>query len=234
MWIEFVYEPTTLFSLKASEATNAAGKSLFSPSPYAVKMALLNAICTYDSVESARRNFDLIRDLEMQFALPDHIVVNNCFVRIMQESRSETRKENPNMMFKSTVAFREYIYFSGLVKIAVRQLEEMAKEQLDFLKHNFACINYFGKRGCFFQMTRCSIMDSEQLPPEYSQPVENRNFLADGRAKVLSKVDDFGPNATFSKVSNYSDEKTERMSKVIVLPFRVTKATKAFTLLARQ
>lgn len=148
MWMEFAYEPTTLFSLKASEATNAAGKSLLSPSPYAVKMALLNAICTYDSVETAKSHFNLIRDLEMQFALPEHVAVTNCFIRIMQESRSETRKENPNIMFKSTVVFREYVYFSGIVKIAAKPSEETTQEQQDFLSRYFASINYFGKRGC--------------------------------------------------------------------------------------
>ena len=46
MWLAVSYQPTSLFSLKLSSATNSAGKSLPVPSPYAVKMALLNAIIT--------------------------------------------------------------------------------------------------------------------------------------------------------------------------------------------
>jgi len=234
MWMEFVYEPTTLFSLKASEATNAAGKSLLSPSPYAVKMALLNAICTYDSVDVAREHFDLIRDLDLQFALPEYIVVNNCFIRIMQESRSETRKENPNIMFKSTVVFREFVYFSGKVRIAAKLSDQSSEEQEDFLERYFVRVNYFGKRGCFFQLREWGALPGDQLPREYSQPIENKSSFADGRSKILARVDDFGSKATFDKVSNYSNEKTDRVSKIIALPYRVMKSTKAFTLLQMQ
>ena len=48
MWLEIIYKPTSLFSLKLSSSTNSAGKTLPCPSPYSVKMALLNAIITYE------------------------------------------------------------------------------------------------------------------------------------------------------------------------------------------
>ncbi|MCK9425922.1 MAG: hypothetical protein M0Q21_07795 [Ignavibacteriaceae bacterium] len=233
MWWEFVYEPTTLFSLKASEATNAAGKALLCPSPYAVKMAILNAVCTYDSTETAIQYFDLIKSLKMEFALPEYIVVNNCFLRIMQESRSETRKENPNIMFKSTVAFREYLYLPGEMKIAISSEALMEQQNLDFIRKYLAKINYFGKRGCFFQLKSFSDNPIDELSKEYSREIMDKNYFTDGRSKVLNKVDDFGAKATFGKVNNFSNEKTERISKIICLPFKVIKSNKNFTLLQR-
>lgn len=40
------YIPTSLFSLKDSNSTNSGAKSLFLPSPYTVKMAILNQAIT--------------------------------------------------------------------------------------------------------------------------------------------------------------------------------------------
>lgn len=45
------YLPTALFSLKDSNSTNSGAKSLFLPSPYSIKMALLNQIITIEGVE---------------------------------------------------------------------------------------------------------------------------------------------------------------------------------------
>ncbi|MBN2571403.1 MAG: hypothetical protein JXA68_04690 [Ignavibacteriales bacterium] len=233
MWWEFVFEPTTLFSLKASDATNAAGKALLCPSPYAVKMALLNAICTYDKVDTAVQYFDLIKSLKIEFALPEYIVVNNCFLRIMQESRSETRQVNPNVMFKSTVAFREYLYLSGDIKIAINSDLLLEKHSLNFLKSYFAKINYFGKRGCFFQLKYFSDNAISELPTEYTRELTDKNYFSDGRANILSKVDDFGDKATFEKVNNFSKEKTDRVFKIICLPFKVFKSNKEFSILER-
>ena len=81
MYLKVDFEPTSLLSIKKSEATNSTGKSLFSPSPYSIKMALLNAIITYDSLNAAKVNFNMIRDLVISFRLPKNIVVNNCFIK---------------------------------------------------------------------------------------------------------------------------------------------------------
>ena len=84
MWWEIIFAPTTLFSLKTSEASNAAGKSLLLPSPYSIKMGLLNAICTYETPQLAEASFELIRDMNIEIALPEYIITNNCFIRIRQ------------------------------------------------------------------------------------------------------------------------------------------------------
>ncbi len=232
MWWEIEYQPTTLFSLKTSDATNAAGKSLFMPSPYSVKMALLNAVCTFESVKKAEEKFGLIREMEIEFSLPEYIVVNNCFIRIMQESRSETRAENPNLMFKSTVAFREYLFFSGNLRMAFR-IANPNDEELAFLKSFFYKINYYGKRSCFFQIVFYSENPIEKLPNNYSRKIIDKDFFLDGKAKLLAKVDDFGPKATFNKVNNYSSEKTDRITEIIGLPYQSIKSNKNFTLFKR-
>ncbi len=229
MWLEFIYQPTTLFTLKASDATNSAGKSLLNPSPYAVKMALLNAICTFDSVSVAEDNFDLIRDLEIQFALPEYIAVNNCFIKIIKK---DDHPKGPEDLFKSTVAFREFIYFAGDLKVAVQLPANFTQSQVDFLNRYFLRINYFGKRASFFQLISIPQDSISELGHEYSRDIKDKSFH-DGRAKILMKVDDFDNDIKFENVNTYSDKKTKRVSKIIFLPFNMVKANKNFTILQR-
>ncbi len=231
MWWEFVYEPTTLFSLKASAATNSAGKALFCPSPYSVKMALLNAICTYDMVDTAIQYFDLIKSLKIEFALSEYIVLNNCFLRIVKKDDHPQDKQRD--LFIHTVGFREYLYLSGNIKIGINSNLLKDEDNLNFLIHYLARINYFGKRGCFFQFKNVSDYPLQELTKEYSRELTDKNYFSDGRTKLLSKVDDFGPKVTFEKVSNFSKEKTDRILKIICLPFRVLKSNKNFSILKR-
>jgi len=42
-WLLAEYQPTALFSLKISSATSSVGKTLIVPTPYSIKMALVDA-----------------------------------------------------------------------------------------------------------------------------------------------------------------------------------------------
>jgi hypothetical protein len=226
MWLEIVYRPTTLFSLRQSNATSSGAKSILTPSPYAVKMALLNAIITYSSLRLAINNFDLIKGLDMQFAPPEKLVVNNCFLKIQKEPHSETKKKHPEMNFQSTVGFREYIYFSGDMKIAVMIQDGEVK---DFLKQWFPRINYFGKKGCFFQFIK--FIDNADLGEEYSKLLDSKfSNLSPG---LITKLDDFAETVTFDSVNTYSTSKTKRARKFYLLPLRERKANRNFTMYIR-
>jgi len=222
MWLEVVYRPTTLFSLRQSRATSSGAKSLLTPSPYAVKMALLNAIITYDSIQLAKENFNLIRDLEMCFSLPEKLVVNNCFLKIQKEKRKES-KINEYDTFQSTVGFREYVYLGGDVKIAVMVEDNKIK---NFLKQWFPLINYFGKKGCFFQFIK--FKESNNLDSEYSALL-NEKFtnLMPG---IIVEMDDFDKTAHFDNVNTYSATKTKRRKRYYVLPMELKRANKNYTL----
>lgn len=230
MWLEMKYKPTTLFSLKMSSATSSAGKSLISPSPYAVKMALLNAIITYDSLEKVKEKFELIRDLEMRFALPNRIVVNNCLIKIVKDNDKVSpaiKKINP---FKSTIAFREYVFVDNEIKIAVNIKDAenpFVQSDLDFLKKWSMHINYFGKRGCFFQFISAEKIN--ELPDEYSK------ILEEGiSAGIMFPMDDVDSNVSFENMNNYNQKtKTKRVQQIHIFPFRQEKANKNFTLYSK-
>lgn len=226
MWLEIKYKPTTLFSLKMSSATSSAGKSLISPSPYAVKMALLNAIITYDSLEKAKEKFELIRDLEMRFALSNRIVVNNCLIKIAKDNDKVSPAIKKISPFKSTIAFREYIFIDNEIKIAVNIKDSenlFVQSDLDFLKKWFMHINYFGKRGCFFQFI--STEKINELSDEYS------NILEEGiSAGIMFPVDDVDSDASFENMNNYNHKtKGKRVQQIHIFPFRQERSDKNFT-----
>lgn len=225
MWLEVIYMPTTLFSLKQSRATSSGAKSLLTPSPYTVKMALLNVIITYNSLQLAIDNFNLIRDLDMRFSPPEKIVANNCFLKVQKEKRKES-KINEYDTFQSTVGFREYVYFAGNIKIAVKFVDNKTK---NFLKQWFPLINYFGKKGCFFQFI--NFVESKAIGEGYTKLINNKfNNLSPG---MITEMDDFDYTATFDNVNTYSMGKAKRKKKFYIVPVRTERANKNFTLYSK-
>ena len=229
MWLEVIYSPTSLFSLKSSSSTNSAGKSLLSPSPYSVKMALLNAIITYQSLEQAKSFFTMIRDLEMLFSLPESLVVNNCLVRIMKDNDKVKKEEKLKSPFKTTIAFREYVYLDDDIKIAVKvdRVNQKSKQDVEFLKWWFMHINYFGKKGCFFQYKSAEIVE-EIDDTIYCSPIGSAYTPG-----VYLQMDDIDTKADFDTMNNYSTKKAKRIRRIYAFPCSLKKTSKTYSFYSR-
>ena len=214
-----IFQPTTLFSLKESNSTNKGAKSLFLPSPYSVKMAILNQAITIGGElqkleEKKSQEFGFIRDSKISFHIQKstRFCVNNSFVKIQEPVREGSG-------FKPTISFREYIFISDSIEII---FEVSTPEAKKYLSHYLYRINYFGKRGCFFQF-----LGFNENPPEANvKPFEVKN----GLAGVLQSYDDFDEKATFDSVSNYSTANSKRKKYILVLPLSIESSTKSFTL----
>lgn len=227
MWMEIIYKPTSLFSLKLSSATNSAGKSLPCPSPYSVKMALLNVIITYGSLETARQNFNLVKNLELLFSLPESFVINNCMIKILKDNDKVSAALRAIEPFKSTVAFREYVYLNDEMYIAF-DISELSDEQITFLHKWFSRINYFGKRGSFFQFSGIKI--TKTLSENYV------NVLTESyKPGLMFPMDDVDKSAEFKNMNNYNFEikNAKRISKVYIFPYKQVEANQSYSLFAR-
>lgn len=226
------YLPTALFSLKDSHSTNSGAKSLFLPSPYSVKMALLNQIITIEGVETFNQRevevtkgkkkkielqeaefFEKIRDAKISYYLQQGsgFCVNNTFVKILKPAREEAG-------FQETVSFREYIQITQPIEIIFENLDESAASYLKKFLHK---INYFGKRGCFFQFL------------EYNDNPSVANVLQfdskKGLTGILQKYDDFDEQVTFEMVNNYSGKSTKRKEEIWVLPLKSKSSSKSYS-----
>lgn len=218
MKFSIIFKPTTLFSLKSSNATNSGAKSLFLPSPYAIKMAILNQAITVggelDNLSKKKsKEFSYIRDAKIEYFIPEesYFSVNNSFVKILKPARG-------NSGFIQTVSFREYIHISNNLEIILDVDSEEAKS---FLKKYLHRINYFGKKGCFFQFVEYS--DSPNL-------TNVKEFSADEFIEgVIEEYDDFDPKSTFEEVDNYSNKRTKRLKTILALPLIDIASSKSFS-----
>ncbi len=213
-----VFQSTSLFSLKDSNSTNSGAKSLFLPSPYAIKMALLNQAITLDGIDfesgkGENQLFNFVRDADIGYFVKGNYCVNNCFVKILKPSRSR-----PGQV-QETVSFREYIHTNEPIEIIFTVQSEQQKLFLQKYLHK---INYFGKRGCFFQF-----MEYKERPNKPNVNVYSGDFLHTG---VLQEYDDFNEKFSFEHVNNYGGKNSvKREKRILVLPLHHTSASKSFT-----
>lgn len=213
------YLPTTLFSLKDSNSTNSGAKSLFLPSPYAIKMAILNQAITVggdlaDLEKKKSVKFGYIRDAKIDFYIEKNsfFSVNNSFVKILKPSRSGSG-------FGQTVSFREYLFLSSALEIIFDVKDE---QQEQYLKKYLHKINYFGKRGCFFQFV------------EYRDDYKKPNVLPfDDKSPqygVLQEFDDFDLKSTFANASTFDGAKAKRSKQILLLPIQKLSSSKSYSL----
>jgi len=237
MWTIAEYQLTTFFSLRAQTATTSGGKSLVVPTPFAVKMALLDAAIRTQGLAQGQALFPALRDLVVAVQPPQQIVVNNTFARILRLKEIKTKasekgvaiaraRANHQWPFQKTIGFREYVQFGGPLALA---FQGMASEELTPL---LVQVNYLGKRGGFMQLL-CPPKPAAELPLDYVRlnPPDGQTVF-DSRG-LLQMLDDCGPKMTFEHADIYSGKRIrlgkERVLRHVVLPYRLVSSSKSFS-----
>lgn len=213
MKFSVIYQPTNLFSLKESNSTNSGAKSLLIPSPYSIKMALFNQAITIDGKmvfeEKHSKEFAFIKDARIEYRVSGSFCVNNCFVTI-QSLRDGTYRGKPS--------FREYIYLSENIEIIFGVKTEESKQYLQKYLHR---INYFGKRGCFFQFVGYRDNPGESNVKEFD--------VSDFTPGILQEFDDISPKADFKNIDNFDSASARRDKRILVLPVQSLNSSKSYT-----
>ncbi|KOH44034.1 hypothetical protein [Sunxiuqinia dokdonensis] len=213
MKFSVIYQPTNLFSLKESNSTNSGAKSLLIPSPYSIKMALFNQAITIDGKdifeEKKSKEFAFIKDAIIEYRVLGSFCLNNCFVTI-QSLRDGKYRGKPS--------FREYIYLSDNIEIIFDVKSEEAKQYLQKYLHR---INFFGKRGCFFQFVGYRDNPGEPNVKEFD--------ASDFSSGLLQEFDDISPNAQFKNVDNFDKSGAKRDKHIFVIPVRKMNSSKSYT-----
>lgn len=213
-----VFQPTALFSLKDSNSTNSGAKSMFLPSPYSIKMAILNQAITLDGIDfetgkGKNQWFKIVRDTDIEYSITGSYCVNNCFIKILKPSRSVSGE------IQKTVSFREYIHINEPIEIIFTVQDENQKLFLQKYLHK---INYFGKRGCFFQF-----LEYKNNPNLSNVQNFDAKNITNG---LLQKYDDFDEKFTFESVNNYGGKSSvKRKGKVLTIPLIRVASSKSYT-----
>ncbi|MGB0388558.1 MAG: hypothetical protein ACPGWR_27375 [Ardenticatenaceae bacterium] len=236
-WLEVVYQPTTLFSLKPSWATSTGGKSLLLPTPYALKMGLLDAAIRTSGLPVGQAAWSWLRQLEIGIDLPPQIVVTNLFAKILRVKEIKSKaSEKPKAIakakaqgqwpFQKTIGYREYVYYPAPIRLALGLAESHYEPQLvDWLMQ----INYLGKRGGFVQLmgqpTRLEDDEGFVRLTEAQDEIPTRG--------LIQQLDDCGPKMSFAHVNIYNKKRPKRVVRHVVLPYRLVKSSKSYSLYER-
>lgn len=242
MWTIAEYQSTSLFSLRPYTATTSGGKSLVVPTPFALKMALLDAAIRTQGLSRGKALFPAIRDLQIAVQPPQWIVVNNTFTKIWRINDSVTKKgaaEEARLIaeakakhkwpYQDSIAFREYVQFGGSLALAFQGMppEELTRVLLQ--------INYLGKRGGFVQLLQPPVTTTS-LPDSFT--VLTNGVMGGFPLGMLQMVDDCGPELTFEQANIYDREHgiklgKERIFHHVVLPYRLIRSSTSFSFYER-
>ncbi len=197
-WLVAEYEPTALFSLKASFATSSVGRTLVVATPYAVKMAFVDAAFRAGLVDPDCADF--LRSLvpiEVRVAPPAEAVVTHTFVKVRQESRGG----DPLRPYSSTIAYREIVHQRGAWQWAfdVGTDDRLLSERLGRVA---PFVSYIGKRGSFVQYRR--LFRTTALGTEFTQAVQSRAAWSPPPRAHIVALDDFGPEADLETLSSFT------------------------------
>lgn len=214
MWVVLDYEPVAIFGLRPSNTTSSGGKSLLVPTPYAIKMALIDRALRHLGQEQGRMLFPYIRDCRVFVQAPQAVAVTRSFQKVL---RPNTKKGE---VWTSTIAQREYVVYGGTMRLA---LNTDNREFADVLIQVASMVNYFGRKGSFFQLIDARVED--MITDEYVDLGSAADLAGLRQMGLLQRMDDMRADATFDEISTLSKKGNKddggRISYTVILPYQL-------------
>ncbi|AEG16474.1 hypothetical protein Desku_2973 [Desulfofundulus kuznetsovii DSM 6115] len=242
-WLILHYRPTTLFTLRMTHATSSGGKTLLVPSPYAFKLAMVDAAIRAKDVEFGRQIFELIKGRNVRFRPPERAVVNNTFIKILRKRELKKPDKDPLIAerqrkfvasnpFQSTIAYREFCYFEGTLSVAL-EVDGLEENLINTLAVVGAHVNYLGKRGSFVQFMKWERRN--KLPDYFTLPANTfpEGPVDYGLGQFLDDVGAVDASDLFDRINTYSEKRVElNKHRILVhnlIPYRQLKSSRGYT-----
>jgi len=242
MWTTARYLSTSLFSLRPALSTASGAQSLLVPTPFAIKMALVDVAIRRFGLASGVTWWPIIRALDVALDVPEVVAVNKTFIKIQRktdlpkqkgidkEAFITEKRDEGKWPLSPTIAFREFVQFNGEIGIALRSNDQQLP-----LADLLTVVNYLGKRGGFFQL--------QALPEMVGMLDERWTLLTQPATKfpingTLQMLDDCGANLTWEHVDVYTSKPIalggkERVLQPIVLPYELRRSSYRYSLYER-
>jgi hypothetical protein len=201
-WLVFSYEPTALFSLKMSRATSSVGRTLLIPTPYAVKMAFVDAAFRTGWQGDIAALIPALAAVDLRIGVPDAATVTHTIVKV----RQEPKESKAGVAYIPAVAYREFVHLRGPLKWAF-DLAALPEWMVAALIEIAPLINYVGKRGSFIQFMGAS--REVELGARFTQPFHNGELRV-APALHIATLDDFGPEANLEALNSFSSARILR------------------------
>jgi len=240
MWIAARFAPTALFSLRPALATASGAQTLLIPTPFSLKMALVNAAIHVFGLETTKSWWSTIRDVDVAVVGPDVLVVNKTFIKIQRPTRVTKSKPEEVAEAKAvghyplgpTIAYREFVQYGGEVALAVQPTSAMTEIPFQRL---LAQVNYLGKRGGFFQLQAEPVVMAEL---DHTWTILTRPAETFPISGTLQLLDDCGQGLSWEHIDVYNNKgmklnNNERVLRHVVLPYQMTRSSRGFSLYER-
>ncbi len=241
-WLALSYAPVAPFSLRPSASTSAGGKTLLLPTPYAVKLALVDATIRSEGIAAGETLFEDLKRTAVGLLPAEHACVTNTFARSLKKTRGakqgaqevddgeeEDGSEEGGWPFSRTLLYREICVLSGPLTVALGLREDRLREPFERAARG---VNYFGKRGGFFQLLRMDVIDWLDARTVVVDPLgwePKVTFVGE----VACVLDDLGSAATLDAVSPFSGASAawgrDRVAQTRLLPVRRVATGSHFT-----
>lgn len=239
-WLIARYQPTSLFSLKHGDATSTGGKSLLVPTPFAIRMALLDAAIRTEGIGVGPEAFARIKALRLAIRPPDHAAVASIFVKVLKPERDA---EARGREMQQTIAFREYVHLAGELGLAFGSDEKTLVAVAPWLVQ----VSYFGKRGGFYQLLeppRLVDVPDGGLPEGFlafpGHDLLHEKPPSQFPLGLIQRVDEWGEPLRFEQADVFNREGKanikagrERLRMDVILPYRMVRASRGVALYER-
>lgn len=226
-WLVAEFSPVGLFSLKTSQATSSVGRTLVVPTPYAIKMACIDAAFRAGwPDETCMALLESLVEVEVRLRPPAAAVVTHTIVKIRQEPKTA----NPGQPYTSSIAYREVVHHAGrwgwAFDLAAGD-DQLAERLVGVLPR----VRYVGKRGSFIQFL--GLRRAEALGLDFTSPIEPNGDFQVPPAWHVQPLDDFGPAATFESLSTHSSARAvrgrDRVFTTTVIPLGLASSGPGFS-----
>ncbi|NDJ54425.1 MAG: hypothetical protein GYB68_15250 [Chloroflexi bacterium] len=176
-----------------------------------------------------RTLFALVRYLPLCVRAPDVVAINRTFQKVQ-------RPGGKDQLWIPTIAQREFCFHAGDMTLATELPGD--ETAVDALRRAFTAINYFGRRGGFFQWMGDDLRD--EAPARAAEFVDLTR--RDGRTPdmllapgFLQRMDDIVSEASFDDVSIWNPRaKGGRRSYTVVIPYTLMRHGAGYTIYERR
>ncbi|MFQ5399999.1 MAG: hypothetical protein ACE5E7_10410 [Anaerolineae bacterium] len=189
-------------------------------------MALLDVAIRVDGWTQAEEAWLWLRQLEIGVQLPERIVVTNLFAKILKIRRNLAREGSADAgPFQKTIAYREYVFFSGDVHLALG----VSVEHFPLLTKWLLNLNYWGKRGGFVQLMGLPTVVSDI--GDYT--LLTREMTAFPVRGLMQRIDDCDPKMKLDNANIYTKSRPKRITRDVALPYQLKKSSRSYSLYER-
>lgn len=160
-------------------------------------MAFLDAGLRSGVLQRPEEFVEVLRETEVRIGVPEEA----CVTGTIQKIRQEPKKPTAEQPYISNIALREVVFLRGVLAVAFSDCDHR-----DLISAVAPLVNYFGKRGSFFQFEGSDALG--ELDTTFTVDITKS-----GKLPVrchLETLDDFGPQANFDALNSYSGTPIKR------------------------